>query len=118
MITNGNLIVLLPPKPSSLCISEDDYLSDAIHDASLRPFFSIMSQVTSTEKVFGQTKRQDNADCVVIVERGFFPEKQLREDFKEKLEKHGVPPNHILFGEDFPSGYFRMLIRIRELCSE
>jgi len=116
MITNGVLIVLLPPKPSSLCISEDDYLSDAIHDASLRPFFSTMSQVTSSEKVLGQTKKQDNTDCVVLVERGFFPEKQLREVFKEKLEKYGVPPSHILFGEDFASGYFHILRRIMELC--
>lgn len=115
MITNGKLIVLLPKTPLSLNSSDD--LSKVIHDCSLRQYFGLSARFTSEEAACDQIKDAgNNLHTIVVAEKGFFATNEERDVFKKKLGELGVSSNHILFGEDYASGYHHLLLTISELC--
>lgn len=114
MITDGKLIILLPRTPASLLPHDD--LTKMKSDGSLRQYFGMISQVTLAEKVCHQINGHDNHHAIVVVERGFFTDKKGQQGFKKKLEESGVPSKHILFGEDYASGYHHILLTIHRLC--
>ncbi len=114
MITDGRLIVLLPKTPSLLNPSDD--LAKTRSDSSLRQYFGIIAQVTLEETVHDHAKDRNNNHTIVVVERGFFAYEKERANFKKKLEESGVASDHVLFGEDYASGYHHMVLKIHELC--
>jgi hypothetical protein len=116
MITNGNLIVLLNGTQTAECADGHD-LSPLIHDPTLRQYFGEMSQATSEAKVLSRTEHcGSKRDYIVVTERGLYSNERDRDAFKNKLKKSGIRQNHILFGEDYDSGYHHIVLKICELC--
>ena len=114
MITNGRLIVLLSQTPSSL--SPGDDLSK-LHDFNVfRQYFGISGRVTNIDDVCIRAKDSDNHHTIVVVEKGFFSTEDGRVTFRKQMEDFGVPLKHILFGEDYASGYHHIILKIHELC--
>lgn len=113
MITNGTLVVLVSKTPASC--SHDD-LGGLRNDGSLRHYFGIIAQATSKENALNNAKGGRSYETIVAIEKAFFPTKKDRTAFKKKLEKMGILPEHILFGEDYASGSGHIRLRIHELC--
>ena len=102
---------------SGLAARPNDDLGNLIQDGSIRDFFEMSQLSVSQESAFANIEDGDNLDTIVVVECGFFPNRDDQELFKEKLVGLGVPPNHVLFGDDFPSGYHHTILRIHELSN-
>ncbi|MFA5997531.1 MAG: hypothetical protein WC791_03525 [Candidatus Paceibacterota bacterium] len=116
MITNGNLIVLLNGTPTTECGGGND-LSKLIHDVTLRQYFGEMSQTTAEAGVFSKTEHcGSKRDYIVVTERGLYSDKKDRDAFRNKLKELGIRQNHVLFGEDYASGYHHIVLKICELC--
>ncbi|MCK9345334.1 MAG: hypothetical protein M0P64_04455 [Candidatus Pacebacteria bacterium] len=116
MITNGNLIVLLNGTQTAECADGHD-LSKLIHDGTLRQYFGEMNQTTSEAKLLSQTEHcGSKRDYIVVTERGLYPDGKDRDALRSKLKGLGIRQNHILFGEDYASGYHHIVLKICELC--
>ena len=87
------------------------------NEGTLRHYFCMIARVTLTNAVYDHVNDHNNHHTVVVVESGFFGGfKEEQQDFKRAMEDFGVPSKHVLFGEDYASGYHYIILKIHELC--